>query len=83
MKRQSQRDKSNRRAERVYAILLRLYPRGYRRDFGPLMLQSFRDEVREALASSGYLGLAFWLEVLADVVRSVWRERRATWEGYG
>lgn len=69
------------RAERVYAALLRLYPRGHRRAYGPLMLQTFRDQVREALASSGSLGTAFWLEVLADVVRSVWRERRSAGEG--
>jgi hypothetical protein len=45
------------------------------------MRQTFRDAVREALATSGSLGIAFWLEVLADVVRSVWRERRSTGEG--
>jgi len=69
------------RAERIYAILLRLYPRGHRRAYGPLMRQTFRDAVREALATSGSLGIAFWLEVLADVVCSVWRERRSTGEG--
>lgn len=69
------------RAERIYAVLLRLYPRGHRRDYGPLMLQTFRDAVREALATSGSLGIGFWLEVLADVVRSVWREQRSIGEG--
>jgi hypothetical protein len=69
------------RAERIYAVLLRLYPREHRRDYGPLMLQTFRDEVRDSLATSGSLGIAFWLAVLADVVHSVWRERRALGEG--
>jgi hypothetical protein len=69
------------RAERIYAVLLRLYPRGHRHAYGPPMRQTFRDAVREALATSGSLGIAFWLEVLADVVRSVWRERRSTGEG--
>jgi hypothetical protein len=45
------------------------------------MLQTFRDQVREALATSGSLGIGFWLQVLADVVLSVWRERRSTGEG--
>jgi hypothetical protein len=45
------------------------------------MLQTFRDEVREALATSGSLGIAFWLGVLTDVGRSAWSERRSTWEG--
>jgi hypothetical protein len=69
------------RAERVYALLLRLYPRGHRRDYSLLMRQTFRDEVRQVLATSGSLGIAFWLEVLTDVVRSAWRERRSTGEG--
>jgi hypothetical protein len=77
----SQTNTSQTGAERAYALLLRLYPRGHRRDYGPLMLQTFRDQVRDALASSGSLGIGFWLAVLADVVRSVWRERRSTVEG--
>jgi hypothetical protein len=77
---QHEHDTSQTRAERIYASLLRLYPLGHRRDYGPLMLQTFRDEVREVLATSGSLGIAFWLAVSADVVRSVWRERRTASE---
>lgn len=74
-------DTSETRAKRVYALLLRLYPRGHRRDYGPLMLQTFRDEVRDVLATSGAIGIAFWLEVLVDVVRSAWSEQRSICEG--
>jgi hypothetical protein len=45
------------------------------------MVQTFRDQVRDALASSGFLGIGFWLAVLADVVHSAWSERRSTGEG--
>jgi hypothetical protein len=69
------------RAERIYALLLRLYPRGHQSGYGPLMAQTFRDQARDAVATSGGLGLGFWLEVLADVIRSVWRERRSAGEG--
>ena len=79
----SERERKRRRerAECVYAVLLRLYPRGHRHDYGPLMRQTFRDEVREALATSGDLGIRFWLGVVADVVRSAWSERLSTCEG--
>jgi len=79
--RANRQERSGKRAVRAYAVLLRLYPRGHRRAYGPLMLQTFCDEVREALATAGSLGIAFWLEVLADVVRSAWRERRSIGEG--
>jgi hypothetical protein len=78
---QHRHDTSETRAERVYALLLRLYPLRHRRDYGPLMVQTFRDQVRDALANSGSLGIGFWLELLADVVQSAWSERRSTWEG--
>jgi hypothetical protein len=68
---------SETRAERVYALLLHLYPREHRRTFGTLMRQTFRDELREARAASGSLGIGFWLAVAADVVRSMWRERQS------
>ena len=45
------------------------------------MRQTFRDQVRDARATSGSLGIGFWLEVLADVVRSAWTEQRLTCEG--
>jgi hypothetical protein len=76
-----ERRRRRERAERVYAVLLHLYPRGHRRDYGPLMRQTFRDAVREVLATSESLGIGFWLGVMGDVVRSVWSERRSTCEG--
>jgi hypothetical protein len=68
------------RAERIYAVLLYLYPREHRRAYGSLMRQTFRDEVREARATAGSLGIGFWLAVATDVVRSMWRERRSPLE---
>jgi hypothetical protein len=72
---------SETRSERVYALLLHLYPREHRRAYGSLMRQTFRDELREARVTSESLGIGFWLAVAADVVRSVWRERRSPLEG--
>lgn len=64
-------------AERLYALLLRLYPRAHRQAYGPLMRQAFRDSYRDALATDGNVGLRFWLRVVDDEARSVAREQGA------
>jgi hypothetical protein len=50
--------------ERVYSALLHLYPRRFRRDYGPLMLQLFRDQQRER-------GRRAWSIVLRDLILTV------------
>ena len=57
-------------AERVYAALLRLYPRGFREEFGRDMLADFAVLHR----ANGHRPFAFWRLVLADVVRSAIQE---------
>jgi hypothetical protein len=75
-------------AERVFALLLRAYPRAFRAEYGREMTLVFRDQRREA----GGGGVAFWAALLLDVARSapsaradVLRARRAgltqSWEG--
>jgi len=67
---------SNRsKAEQVYALLLHLYPRAHRQEFGPLMLQSFKDHYSDTQATQGGVGITFWLEVLTDEAISVLREQ--------
>jgi hypothetical protein len=66
-------------AERVYGLLLRLYPAGHRREYGRLMLQAFRDNYYDRSASQPPVG--FWLEVLADVIKSAWSEHWSAFEG--
>ena len=63
-----------RAAERLYALLLLLYPRAHRRVYGPLMLQTFRDSYRDALATRGRAGPKFWLSVAGDEAKSLARE---------
>ena len=53
-------------AERVYTLLLRAYPAGFREAYGREMLQLFRDQSREA----GARGMQFWSAILWDVARS-------------
>jgi len=52
--------------ERVYALLLRAYPAGFREAYGREMLQLFRDQRREV----GARGMRFWSAILWDVARS-------------
>ncbi len=60
---------------RVYAALVRLYPRSHRREYGPPMVQLFRDQVRDARARGGGHGLVLlYLRTMADLIGSVVRE---------
>lgn len=68
-------------AERIYTALLRLYPRAHRAEYGALMLQAFKDAYRDAYTTDGRIGIAFWLDALADVVTSAAREQWATLQG--
>lgn len=57
-----------RTSERIYRMLLRAYPAAYRRQYGPLMAQAFRDLAREAYRHPGLASLArLWMNTLTDV----------------
>jgi len=64
---------SNKRAitfsAKVYLSLLFLYPAEFRHEYGPSMVQAFRDLCREAYAKSQWFGLAkLWGRILKDLV---------------
>jgi WD40 repeat protein len=60
----------------MYRKLLLLYPDAYRREYGPLMLQLFRDQVRDARRENGLRGLArVWAHTLWDLLATVPGER--------
>jgi hypothetical protein len=61
-------------AERFYTVCLRLYPPSHRRAYGPQMLQTFRDSVRDVQVTQGKIGMRFWLDTLSDEIKSVLRE---------
>jgi hypothetical protein len=65
-------------SRRFYARLLGLYPREFRNEFGPSMLQVFGDQCRSALEESGTRGMVFlWVRTLVDLTASVLREHIA------
>ncbi len=57
---------------RVYALILHVYPQGFRLEFGESMTQVFRDLARDAGKRSSLTGLAaLWIRTFADVLVSV------------
>lgn len=63
-------------SERVYAILLLVYPKRFRREYGPLMAQAFGDQCREESGRGGAFGLVrLWLRTLPDLMVSMVSER--------
>lgn len=59
------------RAQRMYRLLVRLYPAAHRQAFGQQMVQTFGDHYRDAVQCRGGSRLRFWLAVLADAATSV------------
>ena len=56
------------RQERLYRVLLRLYPAPFRTRFGDEMVQLFSDQLRDARAGRSDTGVAAtWLRILADL----------------
>jgi len=65
-----------RASDRIYDVLLALYPPAYRREYGWMMKQAFQDMSRDAYRNQGWLGLAkVWLIVSGDLATSAWCER--------
>jgi putative ABC transport system permease protein len=61
----------------IYRGLLRLYPRPFCDQFGREMTAFFEARHAKAAAKGRRATWRFWLAVLADLARSVWRERLA------
>lgn len=57
--------------ERLYRLLLFFYPPAFRREYGPLMMQAYRDLCRDLYRQRGVAGLvSLWFRLLADLVAS-------------
>ena len=59
-------------SEKIYALLLRLFPSQFREAYGEEALLLFRDRARDETGLSSRARL--WLDLLADLVISVPRE---------
>ena len=66
-------------SERVYRLLLNIYPRPFRDEYGEEMAQLIRDQASQAWADHRVIGvLVLWLKVLWDTARSATAEHVAT-----
>ena len=63
-----------RRAARLYALILRLYPPQHRQRFGAEMLRSFEDDYHSA-AEEGRAGVTWWFSTLSDEFRNILSEQ--------
>jgi hypothetical protein len=62
-------------SQRVYRLLLLIYPLEFRREYGPHMAQLFRDCCRAADTRDGRPGLwRLWLRTLLDLVQTAPKE---------
>jgi hypothetical protein len=56
-------------SEKIYRWLLRLYPAPFRKEYGPDLLQLFRDRFH---ADPGFVAHSrFWLDLIVDLARSI------------
>jgi len=53
----------------------------HRQEYGPLMVQAFKDHYRDTREAQGRIGITFWLEVIADETKSVLREQLSSIQG--
>ncbi len=65
------------RSASVYRALLILYPADYRREYGTLMVQVFRDVARDKYGRRGLIGMAlWWCSTLLDLTLTVIEQRK-------
>jgi hypothetical protein len=64
-------------SDRLYRLLLWLYPADHRREYGPLMAQVFRDQCRTAYLREGALGVLWmWFPLVVDLTVTLVEEHR-------
>ena len=64
------------KSDRLYEMLLLLYPEPYRIKFGREMLYTFRDMRDEERTKRGMAGVVFWSTILFDTLLSAVHEHR-------
>lgn len=78
-------------SDRLYRIVLKVYPRGFRDEYEEEMALTMRDQARESWARHGRVGvIALWLRVLLDTAWSAFVEHAKrgwgvslSWQGLG
>lgn len=59
----------------LYSWLLLLYPQSFRKEYGELMIQLFRDMTKDAIRQRSILGiLEVWRRVATELRATVWEQ---------
>src|SRR5262245_49589891 len=59
-------------SERAYLWMIELYPKKFRSEFGPELVQTFRDAIHEQFSHGGaWALLPFWAETALDLAATV------------
>ena len=62
-------------SNRIYSLLLYLYPTTFRREYGYEMAQVFRDDTQQTLRECGLTGLLrLWLKIAIDLNKTAFME---------
>ena len=70
------------RSGRLYQVLLLMYPKEFRRRYGPHMVQVFGDLCRQERERAGQIGVALlWARTVLDLLRTAASERTRTATG--
>ena len=65
---------------RLYTLLLLIYPGSFRREYGELMIQLFRDPIGDAIRQRGCLGvIKVWWRVVAQLPATAWQQHLLAW----
>jgi hypothetical protein len=65
---------------RLYTLLLLIYPGSFRREYGELMIQLFRDLMRDGIRQRGCLGvIKVWWRVVAELPATAWQQHLLAW----
>lgn len=65
---------------RLYTLLLLIYPGSFRREYGELMVQLFRDLMRDGIRQRGCLGvIKVWWRVVAELPATAWQQHLLAW----
>jgi len=64
------------KSDRLYEMLLLLYPEPYRKKFGREMLYTFQDMRDEERTKDGMVGIVFWSGILIDTLLSAFHEHK-------
>ena len=66
--------KPHEKLQLIYNVILKFYPRNYRKAFGAQMMQTFSDHYQDIIESKGRVSIIFWLSTITDEIKNITRQ---------